>query len=305
VNWREIWALPAVRAATVAFVLVLATAFVVLEKNHADPGPGVTQAPFACPDPNARHVVDQAGDTLPGGARAAVLCYVDNHDAWYPPAGLLTSHVDSVVRLVNSRRVHTGAHDNCGGVGAPAWTMVFRYADGTRTISGDNGGCWDLDVGTSERFGSQQVFDAYLAALQRQRDHGSPPRGAGAVSCPTSRVQPYSPLASPSQMTRGVICMRLGRHPQAVALNERQVAVLRHDFATESGRRLGARDSSRCDSPVLRTPFFVSGVDRWGDRFAVSFLCGHYALTEPGSPQRYVVRPLPSTVRTLTPLVGL
>jgi hypothetical protein len=183
--------------------------------------------------------------------------------------------------------------------------MVFRYADGTRTISGDNGGCWDLDVGTSERFGSQKVFDAYLAALQRQRDRSSPPSGAAAVSCPTSRVQPYSPLASPSRMMKGVICTHLGPHPQAVALNQRQVAVLRHDFATESGRRLSDRAASRCDSPALRTPFFVSGVDHWGDRFAVLVFCGHYALTEPTSPHRYVVRPLPSTVRTLTPLVGL
>jgi hypothetical protein len=305
VRWREIWALPAVRAATVAFVLVLVAAFVVLQKHGPAGASGVTQAPFGCPPPAAPDVVDRAGDTLPTGARAAVLCYRDGHDAWYPPSGTLTSDVDSVVRAANAQRVHDpSSGDGCGGVGAEAWAMVVRYAHGTRTITGDNGGCWDLHVGTTQRFGSRKVFDVYLHALERQRAHGTATHAATTLGCPTTRVPPSSPLASPSTMVKGVICTHLGPQPQPVALNRSQVTVLRHDFATESGRRINDTVAARCDSSVLHTPFVISGVDRWGDRFVVSVSCGHYSLTEPMDRHVYVVRPLPSTVRTLTPLVG-
>jgi hypothetical protein len=110
--------------------------------------------PFACPDPQDQTPMSGA-DTLPTGATVALLCFHDNRFVWVPPHGQLRTGLDHLVRVVNAQRVHDpNSEDNCGGVGAPGWTVVLRYADGTRTIQGDNGGCWGLAVGSTERFGA-------------------------------------------------------------------------------------------------------------------------------------------------------
>jgi hypothetical protein len=140
-------------------------------------------------------------DTLPTGATAALLCFHDNRYAWVPPHGRLAVGLDDLVRVVNAQRAHDpNSEDSCAGVGAPGWTVVLRYADGTRSIQGDNGGCWDLAVGSTERFGATSVWHADLAALLRQREQqGTPDTAPDPRRDASRRSVQVSPPAAPGR----------------------------------------------------------------------------------------------------------
>lgn len=223
-------------------------------------------------------------DTLPTGATAALLCFHDNRFAWVPPHGRLRSGLDDLVRQVDAQRVHDpSSDDTCGGVGAPAWRMVLRYDGGTRTIAGDNGGCWDLAVGSTERFGAKHVWQTYLSALRRQRHQGS----ADAV---------FAPAACP------VLCSIDGQ--QQIRLTGNQVDAFRHDFAPATHRRTHLHGASSCHHLRPRSSVGIVGVDGWGDPFSVLTQCDTYRILQPAHGRYLVVRMLPSTARMLEGLLA-
>lgn len=278
--------------------------------GHTPGGTAVTavdHTPFACPDPDDRTPVGGA-DTLPTGATAALMCFRDNHVPWVPPRGVLRQGLDSVVRVVNAQRVHVASTaEGCSGVGAPAWSMVLRYADGTRTISGDNGGCWSLAVGSTQRFGSKRVFHAYLGALLRQRSGTTPPQSdRPPPTCPdrAEYSQGYSPIARVGRVTAAVVC-RLGRGPhRTIRLTPAQLATLRHDFATAATRRTRLRGPSDCHALEPRVSGAVVGVDRWGDPFTVLTTCDTYRAVQPARDRFLFARMLPATARLLGRLLA-
>jgi len=280
--------------------------------DGSDPRPpsptaqSVVDSPFRCPDAHAEpiNVVDHGADTLPSGARAALLCLHDNNVPWVPPRGVLTAELGRVVRSVNAQPVHDPSSDvGCGGVGAPAWSMVFRYADGTRTITGDNGGCWDLLVGSTEREGSKAVFETYLHALVRQRTHQRPPTFRGsAPRCPTRpRLDAFGPVANATTARFGVLCVGQGRATRQVPLTTAQLAVLRADFATAPQRRTDADAMSLC--PADPQPLLVvRGLDAWQEPFQVYVECGAYRILRPAAVHYSFARLLPRTAQLLTQL---
>jgi len=274
--------------------------------STAPPAPTVVEGRFRCPDPQTdpARAVDRGSDALPTGARAARLCLLDNNDAWSPPTSVLTTRVDDLVGVVNAQRVHHPEPDTgCGGVGAPAWTMVFRYDHGTRTISGDNGGCWDLVVGGTQRFGSAHVYDAYLRALVRQR-HAEPPPQAEvtAPSCPHGAYPSASPAADPRLLVSAVWCHRAGAGwRRAPAMSPAQLATLRHDIRT-SGSRHGPLRLGRCRGLSSSTYGLLMGRDAWGDLVAVDYSCDYYRLFPPARPRAVFVRMLPSSVAVVAAL---
>jgi hypothetical protein len=181
------------------------------------PGPPLVVAgTFRCPDPEAAAttVVDHGADTLPTGALGAVLCVHDDHVPWSAPRGQLQTGLDDLVGVVNAQRVfHPSPDLACGGVGAPAWTMVLSYPGGTRTISGDNGGCWDLLVGRTQRYGSRHVYDAYLTALVAQRtSQGTPDSRRTPPGCPATSYPATSPAGDPRLLVSASWCRHAGNH---------------------------------------------------------------------------------------------
>ncbi len=289
-------------AVTVAALLVLAGCGD--QPSSAPQGSVRVTGSFRCPDPRAdpADVVDH-GDTLPIGAHAALLCFHDNHLPWSPPRGLLTTGLDTVIGVVNGQKVYDPASQlGCGGVGAPAWSMIFRYADGTRTITGDNGGCWDLRVGSTERFGSKKVFEAYLRALVRQRAHEHPrPFHQAPPACPVRmRLAPFDPIADASTARVASLCV-LDRHQRTtrrVALTSAQLATLRDDFATAAQRATGEDAMSRCPAdppPAL----VVRGLDAWREPFQVYVACRVYRILRPAADRYAFATLLPATARML------
>ena len=294
-------------AVTIAALLVLAGCgdHPSSAPSSAPQGSVTVTGSIRCPDPRAEpaDVVDN-GDTLPTGAHAALLCLHDNNMPWAPPRGALTTGLDDLVGVVNDQEVHQPAADEaCGGVGAPAWTMVFRYADGTRAITGDNGGCWDLRVGSTERFGSKKVFEAYLQALVRQRAHEHPrPFDARPPLCP-ARVDlgSFAPVADASTARAGTLCVlerRSNRTSRGVPLTRTQLAILRHDFATASQRRTDADAQSRCPADP-RPAVVVRGLDAWREPFQVYVECGVYRILRPAVDRYAFATLLPATARML------
>jgi hypothetical protein len=225
-----------------------------------------------------------------------------------PPRGFLTQGLGRVVGVVNAQQVHEPAADeNCGGVGAPAWSMVFRYADGTRTISGDNGGCWDLAVGSTQRFGSRRVFHAYLDALLRQRSGSTPPHvHVPPPTCPVHAqyLQGYSPIARVGQVTEAVVCHTQGRSHRTIRLTPDQLATFRHDFATATLRPAHLGGPSSCHALGPRVSGAVVGVDRWGDPFTVLTQCDIYRAVQPVRSHYVFARMLPATARMLGRLLA-
>ena len=295
-------------------VLGLAAALVlavpVVRTLHHDGGTPAATAPtvvpgvFRCPDPQAEAASDHGSDALPTGATAVRLCLHDNNIAWVPPEDVLTTDPDALVGVVNAQRIHHPQPDTaCGGVGAPAWSMVFRYPDGIRTVSGDNGGCWDLLVGATQRFGSRTVYHAYLQAVLRQRRVQGPPDVAHPrPTCPpTLRTDgAFSPVADASRITSAVLCVtHRARVSRQIPLTGPELARLRHDFATAPTRRTGGHGSCRA------VPFGagVVGVDPWGDPVSVLISCGTYRILQPGSDRYLFARMLPATKQMLAGLV--
>jgi hypothetical protein len=270
----------------------------------ATAGPTTVDAPFRCADPQAepRAVVDDGSDTLPTGAEAALLCLHDNNTRWAPPRGTLTSGVDRVIRVVNAQAVHDPSSDlPCGGVGAPAWSMVFRYDDGTRTITGDNGGCWDLLVGRTEREGSKAAFEAYLHALVRQRAHEPAPAFHGAAPpCPARpRLDVFGPVADATRARVAALCTGQGHAARRAVLTHAELAILRHDFSTASHREVDEDAMSRCSAdPVV----VVRGLDAWREPFQVYVACGAYRILRPAAATYTFATLLPRTARMLAAL---
>jgi hypothetical protein len=276
-----------------------------------DPSPptptaqSVVDAPFRCPDPTSTTLPpDRGSGSLPSAPTAAQLCLRDNRIPWNPPRGVLITGLDHLVDVVNEQEVHHPDQDEaCGGVGAPAWFLVFRYADGIRTISGDNGGCWDLLVGNTERLGSRHVYQAYVAAVLRQRLHQSPPDILQkAPACPRRKpggpTLPYattSPAAQTSRVVVGTWCRRAGNHwADAGTATDAQLALLRHDIATRAHRRHGLHLGG-CHGLPSTTHTLLVGRDPWGDPLAVDFTCDLYRLYTAPFPRARFVRMLPGT----------
>jgi len=274
--------------------------------TSSPPGPAVLDASFHCPGAHSSARGDGGSDTLPTGATAARLCLRDNHTPWAPPLGLVTTDLDSLVAVVNGQRIfHERPDVGCGGVGGPSWFMVFRYRNGTRTISGDNGGCWDLLVGPTQRFGSTNVFQAYLRALLRQRhEQGAPEVPPMAPRCPvrTSAAEPQlflgvvSPVADPRLVAAGTWCRRVGRSWRRVGTaTPAELAVLRHDMRTTSHRDHGLR-VQHCRGLPESTHTLLFGSDPWGEPLEVDITCDVYRLSTPPDPRARFVRMLPGTL---------
>jgi hypothetical protein len=270
-------------------------------------GPAIADRPFRCPDPKAdpEDVVDRGADTLPTGARAALLCWHDNRVQWAPPHGRLTSDLDAVVGVVNQQESFTPSPDiGCGGVGAPAWSMVFRYADGTRTITGDNGGCWDLLVGSTERYGSKKVYAAYLGALVRQRAQEHPVAfRAVPPRCPARvRFDAFDPIADASTARTGVVCVLDGNlTTRRLVLARAELATLRHEIATAARRHTDVDATSACPrnpSSALQ----IRGIDAWREPFRVDIACGAYRYLRPGTGRYSFATLLPRTEQMLNQL---
>ncbi len=266
----------------------------------------VDGTPFACPVPSDRAPVGGA-DTLPSGARAALLCARDTSAPWVAPRGALRRGLDHLVQVVNTQRVHDpDSEDFCGGVGAPGWTIVLRYADGTRTIQGDNGGCWGLAVGTTQRFGSKRVFDAFNRALLRQRSAESSPETVFPMPpCPSRRdAGSFSPLADAAHATSAAVCQHRGHKFRPDLLTRTQIRMLRHDFATATTRRTHLDGPSDCHALPATSNGVIVGVDPWGDPFTVLTTCDTYRLLQPARHHYLFARMLPATARMLRPLLN-
>jgi hypothetical protein len=233
------------------------------------------------------------------------LCLLDNRVPWTPPRGVLTSDVDALTHTVNAQRVyHPDPDTGCGGVGAPAWAMVFRYADGTRTITGDNGGCWDLLVGATQRYGSKTVFQAFTRGVLRERAGHDPVRfRASAPPCPhrLDAWGAFDPVADARTARVAALCVAHGKAMRRTRLSRPQLASLRHDFATAGSRRVSGTDAGVCTERAPMT-YVVRGLDAWREPFAVDVQCGVYRILRPGETRYTLARLLPRSERMLTRL---
>lgn len=258
-------------------------------------GPGMHS--FACPDPKAK-VDPTPGDTLPGGALAARICYsADMPVEWQPPREPLTRGVTGLVALVNRQQVYPST-EGCNDDAGPAYRILLDYPDGTRIISGDTAGCREVRVGRHDKEGGRKVWRAYFRLLSRQREHARPHHVSSTpVLCPTGQDRvAFTPLAEVGTLTHARFCLS-SKDPRGTTMTSRDLTILRHDVATSKGRRQSSPIRPNTCSRTLRFGYEVVGVDRWGDTVDVHAYCQAYPLTVPGTFRMTDVRELPATRR--------
>ena len=161
----------------------------------------------------------------PTGARSARLCLLDNNIAWIAAARRPHHRSRPTWSASSTPTQSTTRRPTSAAVGwvRPAWSIVLRYAGGTRTVTGDNGGCWDLPSGgASEHFGSRTVYGAYLReVLPRQRaSAGLAPTsslsllpGARRTSDTDEALSPVADARPPPPSARAVPGPRAGSPP--------------------------------------------------------------------------------------------
>ena len=271
----------------------------------------IADAPFTCPGSHDAFVTPGL-TRLPPGANAVRICYYDNTLLWLPPAGVLTRSVGALVHQVNTPRVRPVKKDQvCNADLGPAYGLVFRYPDGSRTIAADTAGCRDIVVGSTQRAGGRPLFHAYLAALARQRTHTNPPTGRRHVGpCIPDRIPPFSELIAPALLSDARVCrpahdgaspyLRHGRRLDATRLR-----TFRRDLSTARRRAIDPRVGAHyCRAPTIAGPLRITAMDRWGDTFVVDVVCDLYRVQSPSTGGTLTVPLLPATARMLRPLLG-
>jgi hypothetical protein len=271
---------------------------------------GVDRAPYACPDPLNVTLPPPGADTLPMGATAARICVTSGRPGWRAPPDDLRTGLAHLVRVVNAQPLH-GADPGtgCAQFGSSAWALVLRYPDGTRTVTGDNAGCWDLRVGATQREGVRHVYEAYLRALARQRSRSDPPDVIRrAPRCPQHAVpvseQLQDPVADPTDTHGAVLCVLTAHHGRTIAMPRSAQVALHHDFAAAAGRPTDVEPPRDCRSLAPAAEVMVRGTDAWGSRFSVLFDCDVYRLLPPAAHLYEFVRLLPATERMLRHLLA-
>jgi len=276
--------------------------------SHPQESPVTTveRGPFRCPNPKLVDVPTTGSALLPAGAVAARLCVRGPHAMWVAPRDVLTGGVDSLVTVVNAQKVWTPSDGSaCAGVGAPTYSIVFRYADGIRTISGDNGGCWDLNVGSTRRVGSKSVSYGFATRLTRQRRGSTAPDvKAPALSC-RHRTALTTSLVWDSRVVTGArACGQGFKRTGAAAgtpLTAVQLALLRRELRTSEGRIAPPSEGRHCQaSPSV----WLVMADAWSDRTNLLPWCGHYYLIRATTDRTAWIRELPATRRLFARLAA-
>jgi hypothetical protein len=278
-------------AVLLALLLVLSACG---DGGGSPPGPPTLHRAFRCPDPQVEEPRDRGADRLPSGATEALLCYRAVDAEWTAPSGPLTMRLDDLVGLVNSQR--TVHDDTCSLVGGPAWSMVFRYHDGTRTIDGDNGGCGTMFVGSSERSGARRAFLAFLGALLAQR-RASPPPGSAVRSpaCPHGQYVFPSFVAQQDRVAAATWCLRQDRRWTPVGdAGAAQLQLLRHEFAHEPPGSGAFVTTRRCHGLPRTTYGVLVGRDPWGEAFSSILVCDYYQFVVPGEQRSVFYRMSPA-----------
>lgn len=288
---------------------------------HVAPGPAVVDAPYACPDIGPDLVATPGSKDLPTGALAARICLSERPAGWLPPEDDLTSGVDALVRLVDRQQITgtavvgpRGRPSGCSGPSPPPFAIVFRYAHGTRTISGNPLGCTGglaLQVGNGMRGQSMRVWHAYFRLLAAQRRRERPPGRPG------SRVPKCSGVARTLRVTplfqvRGLTSARLcpvDRESRPVGLAGNLAAVelrvLRTDLLTRH-RRGHHRAGSECGAWRGHRYYRIVATDQWRDRAVWYGKCdGYFEVAAVPGFDMVTVRPLPATARMLQRLLKM
>jgi hypothetical protein len=254
------------------------------------PGPAEVDAPYACPGIGPDRVATPGAKDLPTGAVAARLCVSDEPGAFLPPADDVRKRVDSLVRMVNQQPIIGTAvpgprerrTTGCSGPSPPAFAIVFRYPDGTRTISGNPLGCTGhaLQVGNGMRDNSMRVWRTYLRLLAAQRVQDQPPaqHGSSATCASYAHMVRVSPLFNVRRLTSARLCPvdRDNHHVgQSHDLADHQLRVLRTDLQTRQ-RRGHHRAGSGCPTWRGHHYYDIVASDEWGDRALLYGKCHLY-----------------------------
>jgi hypothetical protein len=148
-------------------------------------GAPTTDAAFSCAGPVTERYPDVSLN-LPPGATAVKICF---DSPFYTPKEVLTQHVDHLVAAVNATRIGYSSPDfNCSvAEGDYGYSLVFRYADGTRRATAEP--CRGLMLGQVAR-ASDELDHTFTRLLERQvlsaqTFHPAPPCSSSPQSRPT------------------------------------------------------------------------------------------------------------------------
>jgi hypothetical protein len=262
----------------------MASAMTGLSAVQQSATPTTLHEPFGCPNPLKRTNVPLPGSaTLPMGAKSVRIC---TDGSWYYPPQSLTTGVDDIVRTVNARPLTYDRGSTCGGMpGAHGYFLVFRYAQGTRTVEGDF--CGWMGVGPVQRKDTfPTVGNRVLADLAAQESsHGV----VAPAPCPGKTGEPMG-RGDLTHIVAARFCPA-GSTGTGVLLT----GVRLKRLTTATGRYDGSytQIEHACPRPGGGWPHLMLS-DAWHEQFSVTLKCRglrYWDVVLAGGPG-HVVRPV-------------
>jgi hypothetical protein len=242
-------------------------------------GRTTTTGPFTCSGSPTKTYPDVTS-SLPGGAIAARICF---GGGFFTPPQALTSDVGSLVRKVNASAIeYVAPNVSCTGGGEPEFTIVFRYASGTRSVSEEE--CRGLAIGRYTRSGGVNLDRDFMSLLAQQV--GVDPASVPAPPCPSTRSDEPVGVGDPRNVVAARYCP--GGESRGLPLDRARLALLRSwGGSLEYG--VSSAPERVCAVGTTGWPTLVLA-DAWGDRFTMVVEgCGRNrfpSVVSPGAPHQ-------------------
>ncbi|WP_165821010.1 hypothetical protein [Nocardioides gansuensis] len=231
------------------------------------------------------------GLPLPNDFVKARICEVSSSLAWRPPQEDLTDGVAGLVETINGLEPVPDDGHYCTAQGGHGYTILLATADGDVTsVSGDTGGCGDVEVGGTSYDGAEVLLEDFIARIEARREGREPPRRLANAPIDCNADEPLGPApsltGSLADGVRAVSCW----HPDAPSaplwrsaeVPRRQLGVLLEDLARNTV------DQEHFKDPACGGQFedyynqMLLVQTRWGDVLRVGGVCEEY-LVEEGS----------------------
>lgn len=211
---------------------------------------------------------------------------------WTSPTDLVEGDLAPLVEVLADLEPTPDESYDCTFQGGPGYDLMLRFSrDRYARIHGDTGGCGVVSVASRDYFGADEVLDAALALVDRQRDARPVPTAVPeAPGCPVDSGlgSAYSLTGEVTDVVVAVSCWRTDRGKQLppwsdpVRVRPKDLRVLVRDMTRNHGEPASTFAQLGC--PDGRKSFYFQvlvGRTAWGDVVATNGECQQFYLPSP------------------------
>lgn len=212
------------------------------------------------------HLTEPTAGDIPEEALWLRLCPYDDPTQLTPADALDTAGAHEVLAVLRDQR-SLAPNPTCRADLGPSFLLVAEYS-GREPVAMELRlyGCGTAGTSTDRRTGAEAVFDAFRAALLRQRDQSVPPAPAPSCAAGTLLQGSVMPIG-PADVVAGVACSSAAGESHQRRMDADQLAEVLADVAAHSDPRA---ESSCPAGPTTGLPEALVLVNSWADRLVLS-----------------------------------